>query len=592
MIYVVNYGTPLSEVQLDTLNSLVALGTTPAGSAVTKDGSGNFVNTVITGSGITLETDGVANGDQALLNLIGGTNVTLTDDGFGGITIDATGGGGGTPGGSTTQLQYNNAGAFGGISGATTNGTVVTLTSPVFATSANGSYLTASEILITDGSKNIVSAPVATYPSLTELTYLKGVTSSIQTQLGAKVGALGAIGSTPNANGATLTGSTLNLEPADATFGGVVSAGTQTFAGAKTFASSATFNAGLTIIGAGAFSSVSSGMQLVGSTTLVYTSGVSVGTTATLTTGVSSARFVVGTGTVGTFTSGTHPIVASTAFKPQTITNNGATVTNTATTYIESAMTGGTNNYALWVDAGTVRIDDTIELGDASDTTISRSSAGVIAVEGVAIPKGTGTANEIAYWSGTNVVGSLAVATYPSLTELSYVKGVTSAIQTQLNGKQASGNYITALTGDMTASGPGSVTATLATVNSNVGSFTNANITVNAKGLITAASNGTPGGSVAFTDLTDVPSSYSGQTGKAVRVNATETGLEFFAASGSGTVTSVDMSVPTGLVVSGNPVTTTGTLAVDLDTGYVIPLQSTIDAKASKSFAIAMAIAL
>lgn len=64
---------------------------------------------------------------------------------------------------------------------------------------------------------------------------------------------------------------------------------------------------------------------------------------------------------------------------------------------------------------------------------------------------------------------------------------------TTFNNKQASGNYITALTGDVTASGPGSAGATLATVNSNVGSFTNANITVNAKGLITAASNGTGG---------------------------------------------------------------------------------------------------
>ncbi len=41
-------------------------------------------------------------------------------------------------------------------------------------------------------------------------------------------------------------------------------------------------------------------------------------------------------------------------------------------------------------------------------------------------------------------------------------------------------------TGDAT----GDTTLTLATVNSNVGSFTNTNITVNAKGLITAASNG------------------------------------------------------------------------------------------------------
>ena len=38
----------------------------------------------------------------------------------------------------------------------------------------------------------------------------------------------------------------------------------------------------------------------------------------------------------------------------------------------------------------------------------------------------------------------------------------TSSIQTQLNGKQVSGNYVTALTGDVTASGPGSVSATIA----------------------------------------------------------------------------------------------------------------------------------
>lgn len=40
---------------------------------------------------------------------------------------------------------------------------------------------------------------------------------------------------------------------------------------------------------------------------------------------------------------------------------------------------------------------------------------------------------------------------------------------------------------------------------------------------------------------------------------------------GSGTVTSVDLSVPTGLTVSGNPVTTSGTLAVSYAAGYSIP---------------------
>jgi hypothetical protein len=46
---------------------------------------------------------------------------------------------------------------------------------------------------------------------------------------------LQAIGSVPNGNAATLNGSVLNLEPATALFGGVVTTGAQTFAGTKTF---------------------------------------------------------------------------------------------------------------------------------------------------------------------------------------------------------------------------------------------------------------------------------------------------------------------------------------------------------------------
>ncbi|MBU3681645.1 MAG: hypothetical protein FGM16_06875 [Flavobacterium sp.] len=49
---------------------------------------------------------------------------------------------------------------------------------------------------------------------------------------------------------------------------------------------------------------------------------------------------------------------------------------------------------------------------------------------------GTGTNNEIAAFNITgSTITSLTTATYPSLTELSYVKGITSAIQTQINGR-------------------------------------------------------------------------------------------------------------------------------------------------------------
>lgn len=87
--------------------------------------------------------------------------------------------------GTNTRILYNNSGVVGEytISG---SGSVAMNTAPTFATSITGSYLTASTILIADGSKNIISADTATYPSLTELSYVKGVTSSIQTQLNAK----------------------------------------------------------------------------------------------------------------------------------------------------------------------------------------------------------------------------------------------------------------------------------------------------------------------------------------------------------------------------------------------------------------------
>jgi len=55
-----------------------------------------------------------------------------------------------------------------------------------FSTAPVLSSLTASELLALDASSNVQSLPVATYPSLTELSYVKGVTSAIQTQINSK----------------------------------------------------------------------------------------------------------------------------------------------------------------------------------------------------------------------------------------------------------------------------------------------------------------------------------------------------------------------------------------------------------------------
>jgi len=75
---------------------------------------------------------------------------------------------------------------------------------------------------------------------------------------------------------------------------------------------------------------------------------------------------------------------------------------------------------------------------NAFTVTFTASTTGtIIATLGIGSTgvTGTGTINELSYWNSSTSQATLAVATYPSLTEIAYVKGVTSAIQTQLNAK-------------------------------------------------------------------------------------------------------------------------------------------------------------
>lgn len=67
------------------------------------------------------------------------------------------GSGGGTPGGSDTQCQYNNAGAFGGITGCTTNGTAVTLVAPVLGTPASLTLTNATGLPVAGGGTGLAS---------------------------------------------------------------------------------------------------------------------------------------------------------------------------------------------------------------------------------------------------------------------------------------------------------------------------------------------------------------------------------------------------------------------------------------------------
>jgi hypothetical protein len=138
------------------------------------------------------------------------------------------------------------------------------------------------------------------------------------------------------------------------------------------------------------------------------------------------------------------------------------------------------------------------------------------------------------------------------------------------NGSSVLGYYslpvsgINQLTGDVTAGpGTGSQVATLATVNSNVGSFTNASITVNAKGLITAASSGsTASTSVQTTEIAG--QSFTGSTLYAVKyMMSGDSGFvagRVFAADDNAATT--DNFYAIGLVYSPTTVAIAGTIVV------------------------------
>lgn len=153
-------------------------------------------------SGVSLRTNGNTNGSQAILNLIAGTGMDLVDDGNGGITINGPTGGTGDVVGPASATD-NAVARFDSTTGKLVQNSGVTISDAnvISAVGALFSGLTASQLIATDASKNLVSLSTSTYPSLSELANLKGVTSAIQTQLDTKITA---------SSSDTLTNKTIN----------------------------------------------------------------------------------------------------------------------------------------------------------------------------------------------------------------------------------------------------------------------------------------------------------------------------------------------------------------------------------------------
>lgn len=465
-------------------------GTVTSVSVVSANGLAGSVATATTTPAITLSTSitGVLKGNGTAISAainsdlptmtatVGGAvptppnNTTdfLRGDGTWAVPVS-----GGTPGGSTTQLQYNNAGVFGGITGATTDGNVVTLTTPNLGTPTAIDLTNATNMplagitglaagvgtwLATSSSANLAAAVTdetgsgalvfGTNPAISGPTITGG--SIDNTPIGAGTRSTGAF-TTLAANGAVtlsgIPGSGTIASSICATAGGalIAQAGANCYAGGSASAggnnTNVQYNSSGVLAGTDGFvfdgtSQVSLGISgtnvgkvlfnnaTSGSITLEPATGALGSTVLTLPAGSTT---LIGAGTTATFTNKTF----DTAGTGNSFLINGIAATaNTGTGAVARAVSPAFTT----PDLGT---PSAVNLANATGLPVSTGISGL----------GTGVATFLATPSSANLAaavtdetgsGALVFATSPSLVTPSL--GVATA--TSINGNTfTSGSY-------------------------------------------------------------------------------------------------------------------------------------------------------
>jgi hypothetical protein len=199
---------------------------------------------------------------------VDGTSAQVLQTNGSGVLSFATVSGGGSPGGSTTQVQYNNAGAFGGITGATTNGTALTLTGAILngtigaTTPSTGAFTTLSATGVTTLQAGTAALPALTtsgdtntgifFPAADTIAFTEGGAESMRID---NIGNVG-IGVTPSAwasNSAIQVGTVGGLQSMSSVANQIALRGNMYWSGSDKFLTASGYASSLAIDGTGGF---------------------------------------------------------------------------------------------------------------------------------------------------------------------------------------------------------------------------------------------------------------------------------------------------------------------------------------------------
>jgi hypothetical protein len=254
------------------------------------------------------------------------------------------------------------------------------------------------------------------------------------------VASLSAVGSSPNANAATITGSTLNLQPADGSNPGVLTAIAQTIGGVKTFSSTPVMNA-LSLAGTGSGTITIQPQSAAGtynfnlpttagSSGQVLTSGGGGATamtwTSSLTNPMTTAGDMIYGGASGASTRmangtpGQVPVSSGSAVAFATLPGN--TTALKAPTLQKFLSTGTTTGYLFTISTSTTcAVNDTYTNNGNTYTVLgdlSAQSGQVLFMSGANAPTASGTLTRSsgAGTSSVTFTSNLALATYTTPT--------------------------------------------------------------------------------------------------------------------------------------------------------------------------------